>query len=276
MNTLAPDEKVCPFCAETIKAAAVKCRFCQSDLPAEPAALEPAATAPATAAEIAPVEVAPDRTESAETAPDSAHAGPVVDEDAESPSQPAPADTTSWMHDSAPDALQRPSGGGVRGVAALLVLCLVLTGALWFLVHRSRHPDLGTAPNGQVTDSSFRNAAMSAASDAATQALSYSWKTFDQDRKKARALMGPKLAKQYDAAMDQVTQQTATSKLTLKATVLSAGILSAERHKAKVLLFVNTVTTREGSTKQQLDQNRVVMDLTRKDGDWIVSKMDAF
>jgi hypothetical protein len=36
------------------------------------------------------------------------------------------------------------------------------------------------------------------------------------------------------------------------------------------------VTTREGSKKQQLDQNRVVMDLTRKDGGWIVSKMDAF
>ena len=262
MNTLAPDEKVCPFCAETIKAAAVKCRFCQSDLPVEPPAPESAATAP----EIAPVEVAPD----------SADAGPALHEESEAPLQTNPPDATSWGQDWAPDALPRVGAGGIRWVAALLVLCLVLTGALWFLVHRSRHPDLGSAPNGQVTDSSFRNAAMSAASDAATQALSYSWKTFDEDRKKARALMGPKLARQYDAAMDQVAQQTATSKLTLKATVLSAGVLSAEKHQAKVLLFVNTITTREGSTKQQLDQNRVVMDLTRKDGDWIVSKMDAF
>jgi hypothetical protein len=225
MNTLAPDEKLCPYCAETIKAAAVKCRFCQSDLAAEP-----------------PVDL--------RTAPE----------------EPAPA---AW-----PSAPARSTG--VRSVAALLVLCLVLGGALAFLVHRSRNPQLGTAPNGQVTDSSFRNAAMGAASDAAQQALSYSWKTFDADRKKARALMGPKLVKQYDAAMDQVAQQTATSKLTLKATVLSAGLLSAEEHKARVLLFVNTVTTREGSKKQQLDQNRVVMDLTRKDGSWTVSAMDAF
>jgi Mce-associated membrane protein len=232
MNALAPDERLCPYCAETIKAAAVKCRFCRSDLT---------------------VDVVPP-----------------VDEDQPSVDQGVP-DAADGQA-----ASSSPPSGGIRVVAALLVLCLVLGGALAYLVHRSRHPHLGTAPNGQVTDSSFRNAAMSAASDAAQTALSYSWKTFDQDRTKARALMGPKLVKQYDAAMDQVAQQTATSKLTLKATVLSAGLLSAEEHDAKVLLFVNTVTTREGSKKQQLDQNRVVMDLTRKDGGWTVSSMDAF
>ncbi|MGY2875101.1 hypothetical protein ACVW00_002291 [Marmoricola sp. URHA0025 HA25] len=264
MSTLAPDEKLCPFCAETIKAAAVKCRFCQSDLAPETAVvtagaaasppIEPEGPAPALAADPEPgfdpeVEPASDLD---------------LDEDAE----------PGWTPE--PPPVPQRGRRGLQVVAALVVLCLVLAGTLWFLVDRSRHPHLGTAPDGQVTDTSFRNAAMSAASDAAAQALSYSWQTFDQDRKKARALMGSKLAKQYDAAMDQVAQQTATSKLTLKATVLSAGLLSAEEHKAKVLLFVNTLTTREGSKKQQLDQNRVVMTLTRKDGDWTVSQMDAF
>lgn len=235
-TTPGPDEKVCPYCAETIKAAAVKCRFCQSDLPVEEGEPEQ------------DPEVEP------EVEPEGEPVGPAF--------EPAPAE---------PDS--RPGRTVLVGLAAL---CLVLAGLLAFLVHRSQHPHLGTAPNGQVTDSSFRNAAMSAASDAATTALSYSYKTFDADRAKARALMSPKLAKQYDGAMDEVAAQTASAKLTLKATVLSVGLLSAEQHEAKVLLFVNTVTTREGSKKQQLDQNRVVMDLTRKDGGWTVSKMDAF
>lgn len=233
-QTLGPDEKLCPYCAETIKAAAVRCRYCQSDLVAE--------------------------TTSEDAAPFAAYED--VDDPA-STSSPAPA------RGPAP-------ASALRVVAALVVLCLVLGGLLFFLVHRARHPHLDTAPNGQVTQNSFRNAAMSAASDAAATALSYSYKTFDADRKKARALMGPKLAKQYDGAMDQVAAQTASAKLTLKATVLSAGLLSAKEHEAKVLLFVNTVTTREGSKKQQLDQNRVLMDLTRKDGGWTVTKMDAF
>jgi Mce-associated membrane protein len=36
MAKLKKDERICPFCAETIKAAATKCRYCQSDLPPEP------------------------------------------------------------------------------------------------------------------------------------------------------------------------------------------------------------------------------------------------
>ena len=73
----------------------------------------------------------------------------------------------------------------------------------------------------------------------------------------------------------QVKDKAATSKLTLKATVLSVGTLSVKEHHALVLVFVNSFTTTEGSKKQQVQQSRLVMDLTRTDGDWIVSDMDT-
>jgi len=36
-----PQDRVCPFCAETVKAAAIVCRFCGRDLPALPPPPEP-------------------------------------------------------------------------------------------------------------------------------------------------------------------------------------------------------------------------------------------
>jgi Mce-associated membrane protein len=159
-------------------------------------------------------------------------------------------------------------------VSALTALSLVLVGLLWFEVHRANNPDLGKAPDGQVTSTTFRNAAMGSASDAVTRVLSYSYKTFDADRKAARALLQGKVAADYDKTMDQVAAQTAQLKLTLKANVLSVGLISITEHRARVLVFVNTITTREGAKNQQFNQSRLVVDMKRKDGDWSVSSMD--
>jgi hypothetical protein len=259
---LAPDEKLCPYCAETIKAAAVKCRFCQSDLVAEPAtaaAVEPVEPVEETAPEIAPGEV-----DAGHDVPEATY--PVTD--------PGP-DHWPGAGDLGDDPSDRAGGTLLKVAMALLVLCLVLGGSLYYLADRAQHPELGVAPNGQVTDNSFRNAAMSTASDTATQMLSYTWKTFDEDRAKARKLLTGKAASQYEQAMDEVKDKAATARLTLTANALSVGTISVKEHSAKLLLFVNTYTTREGSKKQQFQQSRLVMEMTRKNGDWIVSDMDT-
>jgi hypothetical protein len=257
---LAPDEKLCPYCAETIKAAAIRCRFCQSDLPSEPAD-EPM--------DEEPTAILEDHTGPDDDEPE-VHARHGSDLDATERAAP-----DRWPGtDLTPDLDSGSRRSLIAMAAVLTVLCLLLAGAFAWVVHRANTPELGKAPNGQVTSGSFRNAAMGAASDAATHVLSYSYATFDADRKAAAALLGGTVATEYDKTMDQVAAQTAKLKLTLKGEVLSVGLISITEHSAKALVFANTLTTREGSKSRQFNQSRLVLTMSRKDGDWTVTSMD--
>lgn len=249
-TTPGPDEKVCPFCAEVIRAAAVKCRYCQSDLPveAEPEPDYPTIPAAGTAHDIR---------ESVSLAKDGPDEAPTDEPAVEPPAA------------SAGSALSRTA-------VILMVLCLALSGGILGLVLSARPDDLRTAGNGQVTYEPYRSAALSAAAANAAAVLSYSYKTLEADQEAARDVIAPGYVKQYEEAMAKAGPKATDAKLTLKATVEASSLISIKKGTAKVLLFVNAVTTADGSQKQQLNQNRVLMTMTRQDGDWVVSKLDAF
>jgi hypothetical protein len=240
-SVLGPDEKVCPFCAETIKKAAVKCRYCQSELPAG----EVLAPPPPVPIEEPPVE---ENLEDLEE-PD---AEPAVEE---------------------PRGRRRLDSG--RLTVALVVLCLVLGGAAFAAWWWGPHHDDDKVADA-VGSAQARDAGIQQAATLTKQVLSYDWKTLDKDIAASEKVLAPSFRSEYAKTMQSVHAQTIKNQVSLQATVVSTSTVTATKDEVVALVFVNQTTKATGTKNTRLDQNRVLVTLTRHGGEWRVSKMDAF
>jgi Mce-associated membrane protein len=284
MAKLKRDERVCPFCGENIKAVAIRCRFCQSDvIPlVEPEAqpetkVEPKAKtttkapaktttkAPAKTATKAPAKTAtkaPAKTATKATA--ATEAAPAVEESAESTSRAVPSLQGVWIL--------------VKSHLTIVLAVLVLlagagVGALWWNADHGSE----TVAAGALVGEDARNEVLVSAADLTQRTLSYDYKSLANDMEVARARMTPTFRKQYDATMAQVKANTIKNKIVLQADAVSSAIIDATEHKARVLVFVNQTTTAGVGKKanQQLIRNSLVITLTRGGGDWAMSKLTA-
>ena len=252
MAKLKRDERVCPYCAETIKAAATKCRFCQSDLTP---LVEP--------------EPEPRPEPRAETSPEP---------------EPEPVDGEA-AHIEAAEAPKRgvPSVADVRQfvqtrltlvLAVLVLLAAAAVGVAWY---RAEQGSSEVAPDGALVGSAARTQVLVAAADLTQRTLSYDYKTLANDMEVARARMTPSFRKEYADTMAQVKPNTEKNKIVLEAVAVSSAIIDATERKATVLMFVNQTTT-AGTGKdrnQQLNRNSLVVTLTRGEGEWDMSKLRA-
>ena len=249
MAKLKRDERVCPFCAETIKAAATRCRFCHSDV------------TPVVEPEPRP-EAEPER---APTPPPPPQPGP----GAEKPAR-------DW-------SLAVPSLEEVRSfvvrrltlvLAALVVLAAVGVGVSWW---RATQGTSEVAPDGSLVGDDARTQVLVEATDLTKRTLSYDYKTLENDMEVARARMSPSFRKEYDATMKQVRANTEKNRISLEAVPVSSAIIKATEHRATVLVFVNQTTTAGAGKKrnQQLTRSTLVITLTRGGGDWAMHKLTA-
>ena len=271
MAKLKRDERVCPYCAETIKASAIKCRFCQSDV--TPVVEPDSAPAPAPAQQ-APAQQAPAKKAAAKQAPakKAAKSSPAA---AVQPPPPPPTERAPDVEKASFGARLAPLYKNLTVVlAALVTVAAIGVGALWW---RADQGSAEVAPNGVLVGEDARTEVLIAGADLATRTLSYDYKTFDNDMETARARMTKSFRKEYDSTMTQVRANTDKNKVVLQATAVASAIISATEHKAKVLVFLNQTTTAGvGKTaKQQVNQNSLVITLTRGDGDWAISKLTA-
>ena len=263
MAKLKRDERICPYCAETIKASAIRCRFCQSDVTPviepevrpEPAA-KPVRQSGAQSAVL--TEVLPESESESEPTPE-------VEE---------PRAARSW----AVPSLQDVQSFLVRRLTLVLAVLVLLAGAgvgvAWW---RAEQGSSAVAPNGALVGEDARTEVLISAADLAQRTLSYDYKTLANDMEIARARMTPAFRKQYDATMAQVRANTTKNKIVLQAVAVSSAIITATEHKAKVLVFLNQTTTAgTGKTaNQQMSRNSLVINLTRGDGDWAISKLTS-
>ena len=247
------DERVCPYCAEIIKAAATKCRFCQSELTPS---VEPE------------LESEPER----EPAPPSPPAS-------EPPSELSPADgsiTNAWRQ--AVPSRRSIQAFVVRRLTLVLAVLVLLAatgvGVAWW---RAEQGSADVAPNGALVGDEPRTQVQVAAVDLTQRTLSYDYKTLKNDMEVARPRMTPSFRKEYDATMAQVRANTVKNQIVLEAVVVSSAIIKATEHQATVLVFLNQTTTAGSGKKrnQQLTRNSLVITLTRTDGDWAMSKLTA-
>lgn len=167
-----------------------------------------------------------------------------------------------------------------RVVAALAALVLVAAVVLAWLVQRGGDAgatEVTTAESGDavVASAAVKDTVREAASEAATRAYSYSWKTLAEDKADARDLMTEQMARRYDRTMAGVATTSRREHTEVSAAVAGTALVTASASDARVLVFVNQSTTGDDLEEPLLNLDRVLVTLVRAGGEWKVSELDA-
>lgn len=251
----ASDTKTCPFCAETVKAAAIKCRYCQSDLTGTEAAGAAAegVPAPATVEPQPPSPVAP--ANDVTPAPD-LDTGPEP-----SDAEPAPAET------SAASGLLAGTVG-TWPLVLLSVLALLLAAGVAYLA-----VDLSSRNAADRAEATGRDAAVTHVE----RILSYDHESFEEGTVEAKRLMTESFAKEYDDTVALVREDAVDRESVVTAKVVAASVVSATEDRVEALLFVNQTTEAADLEEPRVDLNRVVVTLVPAgEADrWLVDDVDA-
>jgi Mce-associated membrane protein len=161
----------------------------------------------------------------------------------------------------------------VLGVlAGLLAVALALDGfVVWReLSQRQAEEDAARALHSALIQSP------PVAEKAAAAVLAFRHDTVDKDLAEARRFLSEEYAPDYISSIGLIKGETQRQQVTVKADVLSSGVVEAGAERAEVLLFVNQTTTTPLRSEPTTALNRVVFSMMREDGAWKVDDISAF
>lgn len=182
----------------------------------------------------------------------------------DTPAPPAPPGDSG--PDRRPAARPRRTADPLLLVAGVVVVVLVATAVL-----------LGVRARAEDRLEQARAAALAAAEAHAVAILSYDHRRLDRDFARARRLLTGPFARDYARTTEKVVRPTAEQvKAVVTADVATAAVVrSPSADRVVVLLFVNQTTTSTRLDGPKIDLNRVRMTMSRVDGAWRVSAVDA-
>ena len=162
------------------------------------------------------------------------------------------------------------SGRAGRLTALLLVLCLVAATTLAVLLLQRRD---------RVATEAARKDAVAAARSAARDILGYDYRSVEASIRRARASTTGAFRNQYDKTAKALLPQSKQLKAIVQATVGSAAVMDSRPDRVVVLLYVDQATVKqvpgEKTPTTRIDQSRVRITMSRVDGRWLVSELNA-
>jgi Mce-associated membrane protein len=161
------------------------------------------------------------------------------------------------------------SGARLRAVAwatlGVAVVALVVSLLLWVEAGRADERRSATG------------AATAAARTAVETMLSYSYTTFDAHTAEVQKLLTGSFKAEFAKATETSVKPLAVqNQAVVQAKASELGVMSSSGDTVKVMAFVNQSTTSAKLDRPQVDQNRVILTMTRVNGRWLVSKVEAF
>ena len=204
-----------------------------------------------------------------------------ADEQSTSPPPPVTESTPPPEPPPAPPARDEPpppagTAPGLRTTLVLVVALVVLIGVAaaegWYLW--LREDPVVSAGRPVVTGEVAHRSAVEAASEAADEIVSTSYKNYDEQVDQAMSKMDDEFADRYRQTAEDVRQEFLDAKKEVQVEVAGAGVVRASDNQVEALLFLNQYVTTDGKDTSYTPYRALVTVVDTEQG-WLVSDIET-